>query len=511
MLPSLSTTLTLEPLGVRTGGEGETGGAYHPLNVLMRLGKYGINVGTSLLSVTRDGGKLHLFFMVRTGSAATSDPLGFDCVAQHKGVSLVRTSVTVEADDAVGAASTVLRVLRAAATGVALPGSQAPRMVIVNPFGGRKLGLTMLRNKVAPILSGLGIPFTTVVSQHAGHVVELTSSLDITAYSGIIVVGGDGTLQEVVTGLSRRPDWKEALHIPVAIVPGGSGNGLAHTLGLGDPSIAAAAAARSFAIQRLDAFVARQPGEIPHIGFLITFWGILADIDIGSERLRWMGEARFTVEAVSRIAASRRYSARLAYLLADQAEDEMPAYPDVDVCRQSSDCLRCSGADESLHELLSSSQEAPRAADGLPSVFPADLSDATFDSLGPDWTVDDKFRPYLMVSAVNTPYVDSALRIAPGAHLADGTMHVFSIVDDGFTKADMTRVLLDQSSGKAFMTNEFVRRTRVRAFALLPEHQDKGPEHGSYIDVDGEVFPLKPTFVEVVRGLISVHTLPYMD
>lgn len=48
---------------------------------------------------------------------------------------------------------------------------------------------------------------------------------------GIIVIGGDGVLYEVINGIMERPDWKNIIKmIPFGIIPGGSGNGLAKSL-----------------------------------------------------------------------------------------------------------------------------------------------------------------------------------------------------------------------------------------------------------------------------------------
>ena len=54
--------------------------------------------------------------------------------------------------------------------------------------------------------------------------------------------------------------------------------------------------------------------------FLSLTWGIISDIDIESERLRLLGNARFTAGAVSRILALRIYSGKLAYLPISESE-----------------------------------------------------------------------------------------------------------------------------------------------------------------------------------------------
>lgn len=50
---------------------------------------------------------------------------------------------------------------------------------------------------------------------------RLAQDLDISKYSAIIAVGGDGTFHEVVNGMLHRADKKK---LPVGFIPNGSGN-----------------------------------------------------------------------------------------------------------------------------------------------------------------------------------------------------------------------------------------------------------------------------------------------
>lgn len=56
-------------------------------------------------------------------------------------------------------------------------------------------------------------------SKYTGHVGETAKQINPEAYC-IIVVGGDGTLHEVINGVGNK-------HIPVSFIPGGSGNDFA--------------------------------------------------------------------------------------------------------------------------------------------------------------------------------------------------------------------------------------------------------------------------------------------
>jgi len=52
----------------------------------------------------------------------------------------------------------------------------------------------------------------------------------------------------------------------------------------------------------------------PIYSFLSVSWCMLADIDIESEKIRWMGNTRFYVWAMLRVMKLRRYRAVLSYL-----------------------------------------------------------------------------------------------------------------------------------------------------------------------------------------------------
>lgn len=48
---------------------------------------------------------------------------------------------------------------------------------------------------------------------------------------GIVVIGGDGILYEVINGLMERPDWETLFQeLKLGIIPSGSGNGLAKSI-----------------------------------------------------------------------------------------------------------------------------------------------------------------------------------------------------------------------------------------------------------------------------------------
>lgn len=104
-------------------------------------------------------------------------------------------------------------------------------------------------------------------------------------------------LMPVLKGLLSRPDWDAARRVPIAHVPGGSGNGLAHSCGLRDTYTAAFAICKAV-VSPMDVASVLQPPASRQYIMLSVAYGSLANLDINTERFRWMGDLRFTLGAV---------------------------------------------------------------------------------------------------------------------------------------------------------------------------------------------------------------------
>jgi diacylglycerol kinase family enzyme len=108
-------------------------------------------------------------------------------------------------------------------------------VLIVNPnatsttVGGRDLLTHALKSRLQ-----LSVERTT----HPGHGGEIAQAAAADGVDLVVVHGGDGTVSNVVNGILGRPGEAPASHVPaVAIVPGGSANVLARSLGISpDPT-----------------------------------------------------------------------------------------------------------------------------------------------------------------------------------------------------------------------------------------------------------------------------------
>ena len=98
--------------------------------------------------------------------------------------------------------------------------------VIINPVSGTGGRTGVARRRVERARAAIarrGLEGEVLVTAHHGHARELIPSLLAHGVSTVVAWGGDGTVNEVASALAFRPET-------LAIVPSGSGNGLAREL-----------------------------------------------------------------------------------------------------------------------------------------------------------------------------------------------------------------------------------------------------------------------------------------
>lgn len=182
----------------------------------------------------------------------------------------------------------------------------------VNPHGGRKKGLHLLE-EIRPVLESADLELEIIETEFAGHARELVHQLDIDDYEGLIVIGGDGTMHEVVNGLLTRKDNKR---LPIGLIAAGSGNSLMVDLGLVNP-LDAAKAIVSGHTRKIDVAEVKTKQDTI-FSFNIIGWGLATDVGILAEKWRWLGPSRYTI--VSLFKVLRGAKARSAKLYLDDKE-----------------------------------------------------------------------------------------------------------------------------------------------------------------------------------------------
>lgn len=104
--------------------------------------------------------------------------------------------------------------------------------IIANPRAGRGRGAKELR-KLKELLRREHVPYSLVETQYPGHATTLARQLATTEGNPLVVMGGDGTISEVLNGILPSP-------VELGLISVGTGNDMARSLGLPYNNTAAA-------------------------------------------------------------------------------------------------------------------------------------------------------------------------------------------------------------------------------------------------------------------------------
>ena len=164
--------------------------------------------------------------------------------------------------------------------------------LIYNPYSGNKKGLSILE-RIKPIFEEGNLELKIIATEYAGHGRELANTLTFEGFDGLCVIGGDGTMHEIINGMLKR---KDGAQLPIGLIAGGTGNSFMHDIDALDPEVAArrilTGRKRKVDIAKVDA-----NGEIIY-GFNIVGWGLPTDITDTAAKLKWMGSQCYNVASI---------------------------------------------------------------------------------------------------------------------------------------------------------------------------------------------------------------------
>jgi len=101
-----------------------------------------------------------------------------------------------------------------------------PIGIIYNPNSGKKRDLRPLIEKR---LSEHNIAYELLQTEKSFDTFRYAYNSDLSKFSALIAVGGDGSVSEVLNGMMARPDGQR---VPLGAIPNGSGNQWCYTLGI---------------------------------------------------------------------------------------------------------------------------------------------------------------------------------------------------------------------------------------------------------------------------------------
>jgi YegS/Rv2252/BmrU family lipid kinase len=177
--------------------------------------------------------------------------------------------------------------------------------VLVNPHGGTGSGRKILE-RIKPVFAAASKQLEVHVTERAGHAAELANKLDLSRCEGLCLIGGDGTIHEVINGLMTRDS---PTTVPLGIIPGGTGNTILQHFDCHDP-IDAAKRIVAGETQPFDIAQVTTNSEVTYCGNVIG-WGAFADINQLAESWRRLGPSRYSIAAITYIASPKQRRAKL--------------------------------------------------------------------------------------------------------------------------------------------------------------------------------------------------------
>eukprot|EP01091_Cochliopodium_minus_P003525 TRINITY_DN1348_c0_g1_i1.p1 TRINITY_DN1348_c0_g1~~TRINITY_DN1348_c0_g1_i1.p1 ORF type:complete len:541 (-),score=118.58 TRINITY_DN1348_c0_g1_i1:635-2257(-) len=398
-------------------------------------------------------------------------------------------------------------------------------LFIVNPFSGTKKALTIFETKVRPLLEISKVRYEKFETQYAGHAAKHASTLELDKFDALITISGDGLFYEMLNGLLSRKDWEIAIKIPIAVIPGGSGNALATAMvGVLDPLTSAFNVIKGMA-KAFDIGSILQRDRRTFF-FLSFSWGIVADVDFDSEKLRWMGSPRFTVTAIQKIANLKLYKGKLEYIPVQDWKPEKENLCDVNcnICLESPQQV-LSLYQNSINEESEDEEEKSDNNNNFKSKINEEIreeikqeeknGDSPIDysvdyDHGPEFNyignnplekdeewVSMENDDFISVSVGNVTHIAHDMKSTPYSHWSDGLLDLTIARNMKRTQAISMFTKIEKGE---HVGHEGVLYTKVKAIKLYPDQDQFG-----YLDVDGEKLPFyEPLSIELHRGLANL-------
>ncbi|XP_064183396.1 ceramide kinase-like protein isoform X2 [Anguilla rostrata] len=203
--------------------------------------------------------------------------------------------------------------------------------VFVNPVSHRKEAYQLYRDEVAPLFKLADVKADVTVTQRKGHALSVLKECKLDDYDGVVVVGGDGSVAEVVHGLLLRAQMDAGRDtdsiftpvraaLPLGVIPAGSTDIVACSVhGIRHPVTAAMHIIMGHH-QAVDVCSFSSQGQLLRFGFSAMF-GFGGRTLALAERHRWMPPSqRREFAMIKSLANLKPEDCEVSFLLQKQAQ-----------------------------------------------------------------------------------------------------------------------------------------------------------------------------------------------
>ncbi|KAI9804299.1 MAG: sphinganine kinase lcb4 [Piccolia ochrophora] len=358
--------------------------------------------------------------------------------------------------------------------------------VLINPFGGKGSAQKWYLSEIEPIFTAARCELDIQRTQARGHAIEIAEQLDVDKYDVVACCSGDGVPYEVFNGFGRRKDARNALaRVAVVQLPCGTGNAMSLNLnGTDSPSLAALCVVKG--LQTPLDLISITQGDRRTLSFLSQSLGIVAESDLGTENLRWMGSARFTYGVLVRLLRQAVYPCDIAVKVVASDKGAIR-----DRYRQEITNQTPAGQRRGNLSLLGNNG-ASDDGQGLPPLEFGTVMDElpTGWDLVPHDTLGSFFAGNMAWVAPDTDFFPAAL---PN----DGCLDLVRL-DGGISRLKSLNSLTAVANN-TFFDLSYVSYQKLAGYRIIPKSKGDG-----YISIDGERVPFEPFQAEVHQGLGTV-------
>lgn len=399
------------------------------------------------------------------------------------------------------------------------PVERSKILVIINPNGGKGKAHKIFHSKSKPILlasnnSQIHIKETTY-HREAYHFVK--NHPNLLKYNIICCASGDGIPHEVLNAIYHRPDrLKIFQELVISQIPCGSGNALSLSChGTNNASLATLNILKG-RVEQMDLMTVQQPSyknnldEVDdemtahntRVSFLSQAYGIIAESDINTEYLRFMGPSRFELGVTAQVLRKRKYPCEVMVKFGKDSKQKIKEHF-LEVLKQKTQ-EQHSGSGIYDEELMANvytfdgKQEFKQLTekDLLPRYYLDQLQDEELPDS--NWCfLDSQLTKNLNIFyGGKMPYIAADCKFFPAAIHNDSFIDV--ILSDSKTSITrMASILLNLDKGDHVIQPE-VTHLKVEAYRLIP-HVSK-----SVISVDGERFASESMQCEVLSKVCKM-------
>ena len=235
---------------------------------------------------------------------------------------------------------------------------------------------------------------------------------------------------------------------------------------------------------------------------LLFDWGMIADIDIESEKYRRLGETRFIIGALSCILKKRIYHGKVSYLPKETNTDDLELLPNgssttqtVEIpnhCNESNDkplsMEHSSGTtddtDDSAKHL--ESPKGDSSTNGPPTSL---INHSLSDPVPSNWVVMDD-NDFLNVNCTTIPLMAHDFFATKQAHVGCGTIYLVYTEAGGTRRMDLLK-MMDKIAKGSHTEMNMVHVVEAKAFRVEPA------DSPGLMTVDGEEMPYGPLQAQI--------------